>query len=429
MATSFSAAKLTAIFPLHGSYDNRLFDPIRLPASSSFLGSSPKFSPNSSLRLNRAIFGRRSAVAAVSEVDKDKKSKNNLLITKEEGLELYEDMVLGRAFEDMCAQMYYRGKMFGFVHLYNGQEAVSTGFIKLLTRTDSVVSTYRDHVHALSKGVPARAVMSELFGKTTGCCRGQGGSMHMFSKEHNLLGGFAFIGEGIPVATGAAFTSKYKREVLKENCEDVTVAFFGDGTCNNGQFYECLNMAALWKLPIIFVVENNLWAIGMSHLRATSDPEIWKKGPAFGMPGVHVDGMDVLKVREVAKEAVARARRGEGPSLVECETYRFRGHSLADPDELRDAAEKAKYAARDPITALKKYMIEKKLVSEGELKKIEKRIDEVVEEAVEFADSSPQPPRSQLLENVFADPKGFGIGPDGRYRCEDPKFTEGTAHV
>ncbi|KAL0654692.1 hypothetical protein Bca4012_097383 [Brassica carinata] len=334
-------------------------------------------------------------------------------------------MILGRSFEDMCAQMYYRGKMFGFVHLYNGQEAVSTGFIKLLTKSDSVVSTYRDHVHALSKGVSARAVMSELFGKVTGCCRGQGGSMHMFSKEHNMLGGFAFIGEGIPVATGAAFTSKYKREVLKQDCDDVTVAFFGDGTCNNGQFYECLNIAALYKLPIIFVVENNLWAIGMSHLRSTSDPEIWKKGPAFGMPGVHVDGMDVLKVREVAKEAVTRARRGEGPTLVECETYRFRGHSLADPDELRDAAEKAKYAARDTITALKKYLIENKLANEGELKKI----DDLVEEAVEFADASPQPGRSQLLENVFADPKGFGIGPDGRYRCEDPKFTEGTAQV
>lgn len=255
-------------------------------------------------------------------------------------LELYEDMVLGRSFEDMCAQMYYRGKMSGFVHLYSGQEAVSTGFIKLLKKADTVVSTYRDHVHALSKGVSARAVMAELFGKATGCCRGQGGSMHMFSAEHGLLGGFAFIGEGIPVATGAAFTAKYRREVLKESdCDLVTVAFFGDGTCNNGQFFECLNMAALWKLPIVFVVENNLWAIGMSHFRATSDPEIWKKGQPFGMPGVHVDGMDVLKVREVAKEAIERARRGEGPSLVECETYRFRGHSLADPDELRRPGE------------------------------------------------------------------------------------------
>jgi pyruvate dehydrogenase E1 component alpha subunit len=353
-------------------------------------------------------------------------------VTREEALELYEDMVLGRNFEDMCAQMYYRGKMFGFVHLYNGQEAVSTGFIKLLSQPDCVVSTYRDHVHALSKGVPARSVMAELFGKATGCCRGQGGSMHMFSEPHNVLGGFAFIGEGIPVATGAAFAAKYRHEVLKQSSPDgldVTIAFFGDGTANNGQFFECLNMAQLWKLPIIFVVENNLWAIGMSHLRATSDPEIWKKGPAFGMPGVHVDGMDVLKVREVAKEAIDRARRGEGPTLVEAETYRFRGHSLADPDELRRPDEKSHYAARDPITQLKKYIIEQNLASEAELKSIEKRIDDVVEEAVEFADASPLPPRSQLLENVFADPKGFGIGPDGKYRCEDPKFTQGTAQV
>eukprot|EP00253_Pinus_taeda_P026023 PITA_26023 len=374
---------------------------------------------------------RVSAIASSSELVKENMdTKSDLLVTREEGLVLYEDMVLGRSFEDMCAQMYYRGKMFGFVHLYNGQEAVSTGFIKMLKAHDYVCSTYRDHVHALSKGVPAQAVMSELFGKTTGCCRGQGGSMHMFSKEHGVLGGFAFIGEGIPVALGAAFSSKYKQEVLKDDTADaVTVAFFGDGTCNNGQFFECLNMAALWKLPIVFVVENNLWAIGMSHVRATSVPDIWKKGPAFGMPGVHVDGMDVLKVREVAKEAVARARRGDGPTLVECETYRFRGHSLADPDELRDPVEKAHYAARDPIVSFRKYLIENNLANESDLKSIEKKIDEIIEDAVEFADASPLPQRGQLLENVFADPKGFGFGPDGRYRCEEPGFTAGIAQV
>uniref|UniRef100_A0A0C9RVS3 Pyruvate dehydrogenase E1 component subunit alpha n=1 Tax=Wollemia nobilis TaxID=56998 RepID=A0A0C9RVS3_9CONI len=396
----------------------------------SFVGSNLRFSEHRSVKAQRPNVGV-SAMASASElVQENVDTKPDLMITRAEGLELYEDMVLGRSFEDMCAQMYYRGKMFGFVHLYNGQEAVSTGFIKLLKASDYVCSTYRDHVHALSKGVPARAVMSELFGKTTGCCRGQGGSMHMFSKEHGLLGGFAFIGEGIPVATGAAFSAKYKREVLKDDSADaVTIAFFGDGTCNNGQFFECLNMAALWKLPIVFVVENNLWAIGMSHVRATSVPEIWKKGPAFGMPGVHVDGMDVLKVREVAKEAIARARSGDGPTLVECETYRFRGHSLADPDELRDPVEKAHYASRDPIVSLRKYLIENNLANESDLKVIEKKIDEIVEDAVEFADASPLPQRGQLLENVFADPKGFGIGPDGRYRCEDPGFTAGTTQV
>ncbi|KAK7292880.1 hypothetical protein RJT34_15735 [Clitoria ternatea] len=413
--------------PLSFSFDHsKPTNPSSSSSCSFFLASTRKLPRFNSLTKPHAQRRASSPPAAAVLLEQT----TNLLITKEEGLELYKDMILGRAFEDKCAEMYYRGKMFGFVHLYNGQEAVSTGFIKLLKKEDYVVSTYRDHVHALSKGVPSRAVMSELFGKATGCCRGQGGSMHMFSKEHNLLGGFAFIGEGIPVATGAAFSSKYRREVLnQEGADQVTLAFFGDGTCNNGQFFECLNMAALWKLPIVFVVENNLWAIGMSHLRATSDPQIWKKGPAFGMPGVHVDGMDVLKVREVAKEAIQRARRGEGPTLVECETYRFRGHSLADPDELRDPAEKEHYAGRDPISALKKYILENNLATEQELKAIEKKIDEVLEDAVEFADKSPLPPRSQLLENVFADPKGFGIGPDGKYRCEDPKFTEGTAHV
>ncbi|XP_054782103.1 pyruvate dehydrogenase E1 component subunit alpha-3, chloroplastic-like [Prosopis cineraria] len=327
-------------------------------------------------------------------------------VTKEEGLELYEDMVLGRAFEGMCSQMYDKGKAGGFVHLSIGEEAVSTGFIKLLKKQDNVISTYRDHVHALSKGIPPRGIMSELFGKVTGCCRGQGGSMHLFSKEHNMIGGFGFIGEGIPVACGAAFSSKYRKEVLKEADSDddnnVTLAFFGDGTCNNGQFFECLNIAALWKLPLVFVVENNLWARNTSYLRTTSDPEIWKKGPSFGMPGVHVDGMDVLKVREAAKEAIQRARRGKGPSLVECETYRFREHSLVDPEDIRDPAEKARYARRDPIGALKKHMIENKLASEDELKSIKKKVDEVIEDSVKFADESPVPPRRQLLENVYA---------------------------
>ena len=245
-------------------------------------------------------------------------------INREIGLNLFKDMTLGRRFEDKCAEMYYRGKMFGFVHLYNGQEAISTGVIGAMKRKhDWFCSTYRDHVHALSAGVPAKEVMSELFGKETGCSKGRGGSMHLFSKEHHLLGGYAFIGEGIPVALGAAFTSKYRREALKENSDSVTAAFFGDGTCNIGQFYECLNMAQLWKLPIIFVVENNKWAIGMAHDRATSETEIWRKASAFGMSGEEVDGMDVLAVRGAAQRAIERARAGEGPTLIECLTYRL----------------------------------------------------------------------------------------------------------
>lgn len=326
-------------------------------------------------------------------------------ITREEGLRLYEDMTLGRFFEDKCAEMYYRGKMFGFVHLYNGQEAVSTGVIQAMRPgEDYVCSTYRDHVHALSAGVPAKEVMAELFGKATGCSKGRGGSMHMFSSQHRLLGGYAFVAEGIPVAAGAAFQSKYRREVLKdESADQVTACFFGDGACNNGQFYETLNMAALWKLPILFVVENNKWAIGMAHERATSVPEIYKKASVFGMAGVEVDGMDVLAVRAVAQEAVARARAGEGPTLIEALTYRFRGHSLADPDEMRTKAEKEFWFSRDPIKKLAVYLVEQNLADQEDLKAIERKIGQVIDEAVKFAESSPQPDPDELYRFVFAE--------------------------
>jgi pyruvate dehydrogenase E1 component alpha subunit len=327
-------------------------------------------------------------------------------ITKEEGLGLYEDMTLGRLFEDKCAEMYYRGKMFGFVHLYNGQEAVCSGIVKGAMRPgeDFVSSTYRDHVHALSAGVPAREVMAELFGKATGCSKGRGGSMHMFSAEHRLLGGYAFVAEGIPVAAGAAFQSKYRREVLGDKTADqVTACFFGDGAANNGQFFETLNMAALWKLPILFVVENNKWAIGMSHERATSQPEIYKKASVFNMVGVEVDGMDVLAVRQVAQEAVARARAGEGPTLIEAMTYRFRGHSLADPDELRSKEEKEFWFARDPIKKLAAYLLEHDLATEAELKDVENKIQAVIDEAVKFAESSPEPDPSELYRFIFAE--------------------------
>lgn len=328
-------------------------------------------------------------------------------ITKQEGLRLYEDMVLGRFFEDKCAEMYYRGKMFGFVHLYNGQEAVSTGVIQAMRPgEDYVCSTYRDHVHALSAGVPAKEVMAELFGKATGCSKGRGGSMHMFSNEHRLLGGYAFVAEGIPVATGAAFQSKYRREMLGDESADlVTACFFGDGACNNGQFFECLNMAALWKLPIIYVVENNKWAIGMAHERATSQPEIYKKASVFGMAGVEVDGMDVLAVRAVAQEAVARARAGEGPTLIEALTYRFRGHSLADPDEMRSKGEKEFWFARDPIKKLAAYLTEQNLADQEEIKAIDGKIQQVINEAVKFAESSPEADPSELYRFVFAEDK------------------------
>ncbi|MFN7715052.1 MAG: pyruvate dehydrogenase (acetyl-transferring) E1 component subunit alpha [Pseudanabaenaceae cyanobacterium] len=331
-------------------------------------------------------------------------ASTELNITADEALILYEDMVLGRYFEDKCAEMYYRGKMFGFVHLYNGQEAVSTGVIKAMRKDDYVCSTYRDHVHALSSGVTANEVMAELFGKETGCSKGRGGSMHMFSAKNNFLGGYAFVSEGIPVASGAAFQSKYRREVMGDpNADQVTACFFGDGASNNGQFFETLNMAALWKLPIIFVVENNNWAIGMLHERATSDVRIHRKAEAFGMPGYEVDGMDVLAVRQRAQEAIARGRAGEGPTVLECMTYRFRGHSLADPDELRPREEKDKWFGRDPIKILAGRILDAGLVTEAQLKEIRQRIQATVEESVRFAEASPEPDPKDLYRYQFAE--------------------------
>ncbi|MEM9151827.1 MAG: pyruvate dehydrogenase (acetyl-transferring) E1 component subunit alpha [Cyanobacteria bacterium P01_F01_bin.3] len=325
-------------------------------------------------------------------------------VTKDEGLTIYEDMVLGRYFEDKCAELYQRGKVKGFVHLYNGQEAVASGMIKAMRSDDFVCSTYRDHVHALSAGVSAREVMAELFGKETGCSKGRGGSMHMFSKEHNLLGGFAFIGEGIPVALGAAFQTRYRKDAMGDaSADQVTAAFFGDGTTNNGQFFECLNMAALWKLPIVFVVENNMWAIGMAHERASSQTEIYKKASVFGMPGYEVDGMDVLAVRSAAKKAIERARAGEGPTLLECLTYRYRGHSVADPDELRAPAEKKAWRDRDPLKRFEAYLLEQNLASEADLKSIQSKITDVVEDALTFAEESPNPDPADLYKYIFAE--------------------------
>ena len=331
-------------------------------------------------------------------------SDNTQAISSVNLLSLYRDMVLGRSFEDICAQMYYKGKMFGFVHLYNGQEAVSTGVIKTLSKNDYVCSTYRDHVHALSKGIPPKEIMAELFGKVTGCSKGRGGSMHLFSSQYNFLGGFAFIGEGIPVAIGAAFQSIYRTQVLQESGPtQVTACFFGDGTSNNGQFFECLNMSVLWKLPIIFIVENNQWAIGMAHSRASSRTEIYKKASVFGLPGVEVDGMDVLAIQQVTQEAISRARSGEGPTLIEALTYRFRGHSLADPDELRSDCEKAAWIARDPIKRLRQYIISHQVASNQDLDLINTKIQKDLQDAVDFAMSSPEPLEKDLQKHLFVE--------------------------
>nr|QJH88430.1 odpA [Pterocladiophila hemisphaerica] len=317
-------------------------------------------------------------------------------------LSLYKDMYLGRKFEDMCAKMYYKGKMFGFVHLYTGQEAISTGLILLLNKEDYVCSTYRDHVHALSKGVPAKLVMAELFGKETGCCHGYGGSMHLFSSQHNFVGGFAFIAEGIPVALGISFNSVYQKEVLRDlNPLVVTACFLGDGATNNGQFFECLNMSVLWKLPLIFVVENNQWAIGLSYNRTSSTFSISKKALSFGLPAIEVDGMNVLSVRRASQLAIRQARSGLGPTLIEAITYRFRGHSLADPDELRSRLEKKAWLMRDPICLFKNILLHDYQVKEYMLQQINDFVFNVIKESIDFAEKSKEPSPIDLFKYLF----------------------------
>ncbi|KAF8821345.1 pyruvate dehydrogenase complex subunit PDH-E1Alpha [Cardiosporidium cionae] len=328
-------------------------------------------------------------------------------VSQEVAQMLYEDLLLGRYAEDMCAQMYYRGRVAGFVHLYSGQEAISTGVIKALKKDDMVISTYRDHVHALSKGVPAEEVLAELYGKATGCSKGRGGSMHMFSKEHGVVGGFAFIGEQIPVALGMAFSAAYRKNTPQSNdasATQVAVCFLGDGATNNGQFYEALNMASLAKLPIIFVVENNNWAIGMAACRSASVPEAYKKADGFGLPGVEVDGMDVLAVRSAARKAIDRARSGGGPTLIEALTYRFRGHSLADPDELRAPLERKTWLERDPVTAFERYMKSMGYTNDPLLKYTQKKVRNLVKKAMQFAESSPEPDLQELGKYVFSPP-------------------------
>ncbi|KAL8436196.1 hypothetical protein ACSSS7_001926 [Eimeria intestinalis] len=299
---------------------------------------------------------------------------------------LYEDMLVGRYVEDACARLYYRGKTAGFVHLYTGQEAVSTGVLKLLRKDDAVASTYRDHVHATSKGIPARQVFAELFGKSTGCSRGFGGSMHMFSKEWNLYGGFAFIGEQIPVALGVAFSQLYRRLAQRELPGVLYVLHY------------CL-------LPKILCLSR---AIGMAAQRSTAVPEIHQRGPPFGVPSVEVDGMDVLAVRAAARQAIDRARSGEGPSLIEALTYRFRGHSLADPDELRCPHEKAAFAVRDPVKHFEQYMLEMGYANEETLELTRNTMKEIVEDAVRFAEESAGPDVASAGESTFAPPYQAG---------------------
>ena len=310
---------------------------------------------------------------------------------------LYTDMVLIRRFEEKAAEAYALGKIGGFLHLYIGEEAVAVGATSAMREDDYAIAAYREHGHCLAKGSDPKRVMAELFGRIDGLSKGKGGSMHLFDKSVNFLGGHAIVGAHLPLATGAGFTIKYR------GGDQVVACYFGDGAVPEGEFHESLNLAALWKLPVIFICENNRYAMGTSLERALAETEIWKFGRSYNIPSEAVDGMDVLAVRDVMAQAVARARKDGTPSLIEARTYRFRGHSMRDPAgavyRTKDEVEREKL--RDPITVFRERALKSRWLSEDDVKAIDKDVADRVDEAVAFADASPEPPDSELLTDIF----------------------------
>ena len=309
----------------------------------------------------------------------------------------YRDMLLIPRFEEKAGQLYGMGLIGGFCHLYIGQEAVVVGLEATAKDGDSRITTYRDHGHMLACGMNPDGVMAELTGREGGYSRGKGGSMHMFSKEKKFYGGHGIVGANVPLGAGIAFADKYKGN------DNVTFTYFGDGAANQGQVYETFNMAALWKLPVIFIIENNQYAMGTSQQRSTSSAEIWERGKAFGIPGEAVDGMDVLAVKDAGERAVKHCRSGDGPYILEIKTYRYRGHSMSDPAKYRTREEVQKMRdERDPIEQVRNILLEHKHASEDDLKAIDKEIKEIVNASAEFAKESPEPAAEELWTDIYA---------------------------
>ncbi|HSE19016.1 MAG TPA: pyruvate dehydrogenase (acetyl-transferring) E1 component subunit alpha [Pyrinomonadaceae bacterium] len=319
-------------------------------------------------------------------------------LSKDQLIELYRQMLLIRRFEEKSAEAYVAGKIGGFCHLYIGQEAVGVGAISAIRQDDYVLASYREHGLALAKGMSARAIMAELFGKATGCSKGKGGSMHMFDKSLGFLGGHAIVGGQIPLATGTAFATKY------QGTDQVTLCFFGEAAVNQGAFHESLNMAQLWKLPCIYICENNQYGMGTSLARAMSLSDIAQKACAYEMEAEFVDGMDVLAVREATLRAVERARKDYLPTLLEIRTYRFMGHSMSDPGNYRTRAEIEKNQERDPLKLFSASLLEEKIVDDKALQELDRKVHEVVEDSLRFADESPLPDPEELYTDVYANP-------------------------
>ena len=324
-------------------------------------------------------------------------AKAGLGIDAEMARRLFRDMVLVRRFEEKAAEAYALGKIGGFLHLSIGEEAVAAGATSVLRPDDYAISTYREHGHCLVKGSDPRRVMAELFGRVDGLSKGKGGSMHLFDKTTNFLGGHAIVGAHLPLAAGVGFKIKY------EGGDQVIVCYFGDGAVPEGEFHEAMNLSALWKLPVIWLCENNRYAMGTSLERALAQPEIWKFGQAYNIPSETVDGMDVLAIRESIGTAVERARKDGTPTLVEARTYRFRGHSMRDPAGAvyRTKEEVEREKQRDPIVMFRDRATKAGLLTEEEIKHIEKDVNDLVDEAVAFADASPEPPLGELFTDIF----------------------------
>lgn len=315
--------------------------------------------------------------------------------TKETYLYWYELMLLLRRFEEKAGQLYGMQKIRGFCHLYIGQEAIAAGAMTATKANDKFITAYRDHALAIAKGIPAKACMAELFGKATGCSKGKGGSMHFFSKEHNFYGGHGIVGGQIGVGAGLAFAERYKET------DNVILCFFGDGAARQGVLHETFNMAMLWKLPVVFICENNMYAMGTSVERTSNVLDIYKLADAYEMPGDSIDGMKAEEVHIGIERAVRRAREGEGPTLLEIKTYRYKGHSMSDPAKYRTKEEVEEYKERDPISQVLKTIRDNKFASDEEIEAIDNRVKAQVDEAVQFAEESPWPEEDEVYKDVY----------------------------
>jgi pyruvate dehydrogenase E1 component alpha subunit len=316
---------------------------------------------------------------------------------KQEYLDLYHQMVLIRRLEEKAAELYQQGKIGGFLHLYIGQEAVSTGLVSARLPQDRVITAYRDHGVAINCGIPAKTVVAELLGKATGCSKGKGGSMHMADPSKNFWGGHAIVGSHLPIAAGMALGDQYR------DLDNVTICMFGDGATNIGFFHEALNLAKVWSLPVLWVCENNQYGMGTAVDRASAVSEISQKASGYGMRSERVDGMHVMEVRKAAFEAIDYVRKGNGPMLLEIMTYRYRGHSMGDPERYRDSSEVKKWEEDDPIGLYRNYLIAENSASKDELDAIDQQAEAEIDAAVQFAEASPEPELDELFSDVYVE--------------------------